>query len=90
MACIAVKSRLRPGETVQGARGRRAARVDVPAALAWRDLMVSGYSDAGQQRLAGGPGYRPAARHRRVGRHQWRARNPAELQAILQPLPLEA
>jgi hypothetical protein len=89
MACIAVKSRLRPGETVQGARGRRAARVDVPAALARRDFMVVGYSDVGQ-RLAGGPGYRPAARHRRVGRHQWRARNPAELQAILQPLPLEA
>ena len=33
-----------------GARGRRTAEVDVEAALAWRDFMVSDYSDAGQQR----------------------------------------
>jgi dihydrolipoamide dehydrogenase len=50
-ACIPSKSLLRPGEAVQGAREAGAtAQVDVAAALAWRDYMVSGYSDAGQQR----------------------------------------
>ncbi len=50
-ACIPSKSLLRPGEAVQGAREAAAtAQVDVQAALAWRDFMVSGYSDAGQQR----------------------------------------
>jgi len=50
-ACIPSKSLLRPGEAVQGARdvGARA-EVDVQAALAWRDFMVSNYSDAGQER----------------------------------------
>ncbi len=50
-ACIPSKSLLRPGEAVHGAReaaGR--AEVDVAAALAWRDFMVSNYSDAGQER----------------------------------------
>ena len=32
------------------------AQVDVAAALAWRDLMVSGYSDAGQERWPAGRG----------------------------------
>src|SRR6201986_3108100 len=50
-ACIPSKSLLRPGEAVQGARDAGAsAQVDVQAALAWRDFMVSGYSDAGQER----------------------------------------
>ncbi len=50
-ACIPSKSLLRPGEAVHGAREAAAtAQVDVQAALAWRDYMVSGYSDAGQQR----------------------------------------
>ena len=50
-ACIPSKSLLRPGEAVAGAREAGAsAQVDVAAALAWRDFMVSGYSDAGQQR----------------------------------------
>src|SRR5271169_4777390 len=50
-ACIPSKSLLRPGEAVQGAREAGAsAQVDVAAALAWRDFMVSDYSDAGQQR----------------------------------------
>ena len=50
-ACIPSKSLLRPGEAVQGARDVGAsAQVDVLAALAWRDYMVSNYSDAGQQR----------------------------------------
>src|ERR1700745_3928654 len=50
-ACIPSKSLLRPGEAVHAAREAAAsAQVDVPAALAWRDFMVSNYSDAGQQR----------------------------------------
>jgi pyruvate/2-oxoglutarate dehydrogenase complex dihydrolipoamide dehydrogenase (E3) component len=50
-ACIPSKSLLRPGEAVQGARNAAAtAQVDVPAALAWRDYMVSNWSDAGQQK----------------------------------------
>jgi pyruvate/2-oxoglutarate dehydrogenase complex dihydrolipoamide dehydrogenase (E3) component len=49
-ACIPSKSLLRPGEAVHGAREAAAtAQVDIPAALAWRDFMVSNYSDAGQQ-----------------------------------------
>ena len=50
-ACIPSKSLLRPGEAVHGARNAAAtAQVDVQAALAWRDFMVSDYSDAGQER----------------------------------------
>jgi dihydrolipoamide dehydrogenase len=50
-ACIPSKTLLRPGEAVHGAREAAAsAEVDVQAALAWRDFMVSDYSDAGQER----------------------------------------
>src|SRR5690349_4198057 len=50
-ACIPSKTLLRPGEAVQAAREATAtAEVDVKAALAWRDFMVSDYSDAGQER----------------------------------------
>jgi dihydrolipoamide dehydrogenase len=50
-ACIPSKTLLRPGEAVQGALDAEAsAAVDVEAALAWRDFMVSDYSDAGQER----------------------------------------
>ncbi|HEY6297118.1 MAG TPA: NAD(P)/FAD-dependent oxidoreductase [Streptosporangiaceae bacterium] len=50
-ACIPSKTLLRPGEAVQAARDVGAsAEVNVEAALAWRDYMVSDYSDAGQQR----------------------------------------
>jgi pyruvate/2-oxoglutarate dehydrogenase complex dihydrolipoamide dehydrogenase (E3) component len=50
-ACIPSKTLLRPGEAVHGAREAAAtAEVDVEAALAWRDFMVSDHSDAGQQR----------------------------------------
>jgi pyruvate/2-oxoglutarate dehydrogenase complex dihydrolipoamide dehydrogenase (E3) component len=50
-ACIPSKSLLRPGEAVHGARAAGAdAEVDVHDALAWRDFMVSNYSDAGQER----------------------------------------
>jgi dihydrolipoamide dehydrogenase len=47
-ACIPSKTLLRPGEATHGAREAAAtAQVDVPAALAYRDFMVSDYSDAG-------------------------------------------
>ena len=50
-ACIPSKTLLRPGEAVHDAREATAtAEVDVDAALAWRDFMVSEYSDAGQER----------------------------------------
>jgi dihydrolipoamide dehydrogenase len=50
-ACIPSKTLLRPGEAVRGANEAAAkAQVDVEAVLAWRDFMVSNYSDAGQQR----------------------------------------
>ena len=50
-ACIPSKTLLRPGEAASAANEAAAsARVDVAAALAWRDFMVSGYSDAGQER----------------------------------------
>src|SRR5215475_15934143 len=49
-ACIPSKTLLRPGEAVHDAREAAAtAEVDVQAALAWRDFMVSNYSDAGQE-----------------------------------------
>ena len=50
-ACIPSKTLLRPGEAVHSARDADAtAEVDVEATLAWRDFMVSEYSDAGQER----------------------------------------
>jgi dihydrolipoamide dehydrogenase len=50
-ACIPSKTLLRPGEAVQGARDAAAsAEIDVEAVLAWRDFMVSDYSDAGQEK----------------------------------------
>jgi pyruvate/2-oxoglutarate dehydrogenase complex dihydrolipoamide dehydrogenase (E3) component len=50
-ACIPSKTLLRPGEAVHGAREAAAtAEVDAAQALAWRDFMVSDYSDEGQQR----------------------------------------
>jgi len=50
-ACIPSKTLLRPGEAVHAARDAlMKAELDVNAALAWRDFMVSNYSDAGQER----------------------------------------
>ena len=50
-ACIPSKTLLRPGEAAHGANEAAAsAEVDIDAALAWRDFMVSNYSDAGQER----------------------------------------
>ena len=56
-ACIPSKTLLRPGEAVQAARDAEAtAEVDVEAALAWRDFMVSDYSDKGQEEWLAGAG----------------------------------
>jgi pyruvate/2-oxoglutarate dehydrogenase complex dihydrolipoamide dehydrogenase (E3) component len=56
-ACIPSKTLLRPGEAVHGARDATAtAEVNPAAALAWRDFMVSNYSDAGQQEWLAGKG----------------------------------
>jgi dihydrolipoamide dehydrogenase len=50
-ACIPSKTLLRPGEAVHAAREAGGkAEVDIHAVLAWRDFMVSNYSDAGQER----------------------------------------
>jgi pyruvate/2-oxoglutarate dehydrogenase complex dihydrolipoamide dehydrogenase (E3) component len=50
-ACIPSKTLLRPGEAVHAARAAAAsAEVDDEAVFAWRDFMVSDYSDAGQER----------------------------------------
>jgi pyruvate/2-oxoglutarate dehydrogenase complex dihydrolipoamide dehydrogenase (E3) component len=56
-ACIPSKTLLRPGEAARAANDAAAkAQVDVAAALAWRDFMVSNYSDAGQLRWLAGHG----------------------------------
>ncbi len=56
-ACIPSKTLLRPGEAVHGARDAASrGDIDVDAALAWRDFMVSNYSDAGQERWLTGKG----------------------------------
>jgi pyruvate/2-oxoglutarate dehydrogenase complex dihydrolipoamide dehydrogenase (E3) component len=53
-ACIPSKTLLRPGDALAAARHAPGARervsgvVDAASAFAWRDFMVSGYSDAGQ------------------------------------------
>ena len=81
-ACIPSKTLLRPGEAVQDARDATAsAQVDVAATLAWRDYMVSNYSDAGQERWLAGMGIDPPARQRPPGgdgrrRGRRRARTP--------------
>jgi pyruvate/2-oxoglutarate dehydrogenase complex dihydrolipoamide dehydrogenase (E3) component len=50
-ACIPSKTLLRPGEAAHAANDAAApATIDLEAALAWRDFMVSDYSDAGQER----------------------------------------
>ena len=52
--CVPSKSLIRPGDVIADARRVPGAApavtgsVDVPAALGWRDYMVSGYDDAGQ------------------------------------------
>ena len=56
-ACIPSKTLLRPGEAVHAAREAAATRRSTSRrALAWRDFMVSDYSDAGQERWLAGEG----------------------------------
>jgi pyruvate/2-oxoglutarate dehydrogenase complex dihydrolipoamide dehydrogenase (E3) component len=56
-ACIPSKTLLRPGEAAHAANDAAApAKVDVDAALAWRDFQVSNYSDAGQEQWLSGHG----------------------------------
>ncbi len=56
-ACIPSKTLLRPGEAAHDAREAAcSAQVDVAGALAYRDVMVAGYSDAGQVRWLAGKG----------------------------------
>src|SRR5215213_1064829 len=56
-ACIPSKTLLRPGEAVHAARAAAAsAELDVEAAFAWRDFMVSNWTDAGQERWLAGAG----------------------------------
>jgi pyruvate/2-oxoglutarate dehydrogenase complex dihydrolipoamide dehydrogenase (E3) component len=61
-ACIPSKTLLRPGEALAaaleapGAREAVAGGVDAAQALAWRDFMVSDYSDAGQVAWLDGKG----------------------------------
>jgi pyruvate/2-oxoglutarate dehydrogenase complex dihydrolipoamide dehydrogenase (E3) component len=56
-ACIPSKTLLRPGEAAHGAQEAACtAQVDAPAALSYRDFMVSGYSDAGQVQWLTGEG----------------------------------
>jgi pyruvate/2-oxoglutarate dehydrogenase complex dihydrolipoamide dehydrogenase (E3) component len=56
-ACIPSKTLLRPGEAVHEARDAEAtAEVDVEKTLAWRDFMVSDYSDRGQEDWLAGEG----------------------------------
>ena len=79
-ACIPSKTLLRPGEAVHAARDAAAsAEVDVEAALAWRDFMVSDYSDAGQERWLAGEGIdllRGSGRLAGAGRGRGRRRAP--------------
>src|SRR5215472_582996 len=56
-ACIPSKTLLRPGEATHGAlEAASTAQVDVQAALAYRDFMVSEYSDAGAAKWLDGKG----------------------------------
>jgi pyruvate/2-oxoglutarate dehydrogenase complex dihydrolipoamide dehydrogenase (E3) component len=49
-ACIPSKTLLRPGEAVHGANNAAAkANIDIDAAFAWRDYMVSNYTDTAQE-----------------------------------------
>jgi len=56
--CIPSKTLVRPGEALRAAHGAAVTGgvVDVAAALAWRDFMVSSYDDAGQASWAAGAG----------------------------------
>ncbi|WP_350276354.1 NAD(P)/FAD-dependent oxidoreductase [Kribbella sp. HUAS MG21] len=71
-ACIPSKTLLRPGEALAaaldapGAREAVTGTLDVQAALAWRDFMVSGYDDSGQVSWAKGAGIEVLRGHGRL------------------------
>ncbi|TDW95425.1 MULTISPECIES: NAD(P)/FAD-dependent oxidoreductase [Kribbella] len=71
-ACIPSKTLLRPGEALAealdapGAREAVTGSLDVAAALAWRDFMVSGYDDSGQVSWAKGAGIEVLRGHGRL------------------------
>ncbi|MFF0341384.1 dihydrolipoyl dehydrogenase family protein [Kribbella sp. NPDC004875] len=71
-ACIPSKTLLRPGEALAealdapGAREAVTGALDVPAALGWRDFMVSGYDDAGQVSWAKSAGIEVLRGHGRL------------------------
>jgi dihydrolipoamide dehydrogenase len=66
-ACIPSKVLLRPGEAVRAAiEAAATAEVSVERALAWRDFMVSGYSDAGQEHWLTGQGIHLIRGHGRL------------------------
>src|SRR6202050_5561668 len=69
-ACIPSKTLLRPGEAAGHARNAAAAaEVDVAAALAYRDYMVSDHTDAGQVKWLASKGIDLIrSEERRVGR----------------------
>ena len=77
-ACIPSKTLLRPGEAVEGARQAAAtAQIDVPAALAYRDFIVSNYSDAGQEKWLADRGIELLRGHGRLaGGSRGRRRSP--------------
>jgi pyruvate/2-oxoglutarate dehydrogenase complex dihydrolipoamide dehydrogenase (E3) component len=67
-ACIPSKTLLRPGEAAHAANDAAAvAKVDVDAALAWRDYMVSNYSDASQEKWLAEQGITLIRGHARLG-----------------------
>src|SRR6201989_87242 len=66
-ACIPSKTLLRPGEAAHGAREAAAhADVDVADALAWRDFMVSNWTDDGAVRWLEGKGIALVRGHGRL------------------------
>jgi pyruvate/2-oxoglutarate dehydrogenase complex dihydrolipoamide dehydrogenase (E3) component len=80
-ACIPSKTLLRPGEAVHGAREAAASgEVDVEAALAWRDFMVSDYSDAGHERWLANAGISA-----RCAAHDQHRSHPRDLQHRRRP-----
>ena len=77
-ACIPSKTLLRPGEAVHDANEAAGdAQVDVAAALAWRDFMVSNHTDASAEKWLTDQRHRPAARRRPARRDRARSRSTA-------------
>jgi dihydrolipoamide dehydrogenase len=81
-ACIPSKTLLRPGEAAHAANDAAAhATVDVDAALAWRDFMVSNYSDASQEQWLAEHGITLVRGHGRLAGHGVVSVNGDELTA---------